>query len=88
MDYCGVDYYDADSTEGAISDDAQSLSSLLAQVSYSSSFIEETLKAAQGIGIKEAYGVLAQFDFAYDRNKVTKQVAQDSIFVGYFDWHD
>jgi hypothetical protein len=87
-DLCGVDYYDIDFQEGAMVDELQSLSSLLRDVSYSSSFIKDTVGAAERKGIKDGYGVLTQFDFAYDPNKVTKEVAKDPVFIGYFKWHE
>jgi hypothetical protein len=87
-DFCGVDYYDIDSQEGTIADDLQPLSSLVSQLSYSSSFIHDTLNAAERMGIKDAYGVIVQFDFAYDPSKVTKQIASAPVFIGYFNWHD
>ena len=66
----------------------QPLSSLLDQLSYSSSFIKDALNAAGRMGIKEVYGILAQFDYAYDPSQVSKEVAKDPVFIGYFDWHE
>jgi hypothetical protein len=64
------------------------LSSILAPLSYSKSFIDTAVSAAERLGIKEAYGVLAQFDFAYDPRQITKQIGREPVFIGCFDWHD
>lgn len=88
-DFCGVDYYDIDFQEGDTNREGrQPLASLLGQLSYSGSFIQNALVAADRIGIKEAYGVIAQYDFAYDPSKVTKPISKDPLFIGYFDWHE
>ena len=88
QDFCGVEYYDIDSQEGATFDQMQPLNSLLEQLSYSNSFIDKAIGAAEQMGIRDAYGVLAQFDFAYDPTRVTKLVSSDPVFIGYFDWHE
>jgi hypothetical protein len=64
------------------------VASLLSQLSYSSSFIQDALTAAKHMGITEAYGVMAQFDFAYDPSRVTKPISNDPVFIGYFRWHE
>jgi hypothetical protein len=61
-DLCGVDYYDIDAQEGATSKDPGPLASLLIQLSYSNSFIGDALNAAERMGIREAFGVIVQFD--------------------------
>jgi hypothetical protein len=89
MDLCGIDYYDNDDTEGNISTEGfQSLVSLISPLSYSDSFIQDAMAAAERMEIEEARGVMVQFDFAYDPNKVTKPISRDPIFIGYFGWHD
>ncbi len=85
-DFCGVEYYDIDSQEGVLGDHQQPLHALLGQLSYSGSFDSNALSAAEHMGIKEGYGVLAQFDFAYDPGKITKRVRKDPVFIGYFEW--
>ena len=87
-DLCGVDYYEIDSQEGVTNDHPQPLSSLMSQLSYSGSFIQDALNAAKRMGIMEAYGVMVQFDFAYDPSKVTRQISKDPAFIGYFGWHE
>lgn len=88
QDLCGVDCYDLDSQEGAISDSPQPLSSLVEQLSYSASFSKSALEAADRIGIKTAFGVIAQFDFAYEPSTVTKPISKDPVFIGSFRWHE
>src|SRR5579872_2361596 len=69
---CGVDYYNTDFQDMATSEDVQPLASLLSQISDANSFLDEAVVAAERIGVKEAYGVIAQFDFAYEPSKVTR----------------
>lgn len=89
QDFCGVDYYDLDDQEGDLGRDGpQPLASLLSQLSFSGSFIHDAMAAADRMGINEAYGVIVQFDFAYDPSKVTRPISRDPVFIGYFDWHD
>jgi hypothetical protein len=87
-EFCGVDYYDIDFQEGAMFDEMLPLSSLLRDVSYSSSFLDEAIRAAESRGVKGGYGIVTQLDFAYDPSKVTKPVAKDPVFLGCFKWHE
>ena len=87
-EFCGVEYYDVDSQEGVARDEPQPVASLLGQLSYSGSFIDDALIASGRMGITEAFGVLAQFDFAYDPNRATGAVSADPVFVGVFAWHE
>ncbi len=87
-DFCGVDSYDLDQTEGVIREIPAPIRSLVEPLSYSVSFLDEALAAAQRLGITAAFGVLAQFDFAYNPVDVTRTVARDPIFLGCFLWHE
>lgn len=87
-DLCGVDYYDIDSTEGVTSDIPKPFGELLSRLSYADSFINGAMKAAEDQGIGEAFGVIAQYDFAYEESKIKRPVAKDPVFIGYFGWHD
>jgi hypothetical protein len=87
-DFCGVDYYDLDQQEGMVREAPAGIHSLLEPLSYSVSFLDEALAGAGRLGITEAYGVLAQFDFAYNPVEVTRPVAHDPIFLGCFQWHE
>ena len=87
---CGVDNYDLDDQEGIFSEGCKltPLLQLISQSSYADSFIDEAERAAKGLGIAEARGVMAQYDFAYDPRKITRKVAPDPIFLGSFSWHE
>lgn len=85
---CGVDYYDLDFQSAMSEETLTPLHALIEPLSYSESFIEEAIKAAQRLGIANALEVIAQYDFAYDPRKVTKPIAKDPVFIGYFHWHD
>lgn len=87
-DFAGVDSYDIDSQEGAISDSEVPLVSLIEKLSYSASFVDEAMAAAKRMNIESGYGVIAQYDFAYDPSKVQKPIRRDPVFIGYFPWHD
>jgi hypothetical protein len=85
---CGVDYYDLDQQEGVVRDEPLAVRSLLDQLSYAASFGADAAAAAQKLGIAKAYGVLAQFDFAYDPRLVSRPIARDPTFLGCFPWHE
>src|SRR5262245_1275828 len=88
---CGVTDYNLDDQEVAGVDDSFPLAKikdLIAKFSYSSSFIDAALKAAEKQSLTQAYWCLAQFDFAYDTKKASGKVAPDPIFLGVFDWND
>jgi hypothetical protein len=86
--FCGVESYEIDSQEGVVSKDLQPISQLLEQLSYSESFASAASAAAHSLGIAEAYGVIAQFDFAYDPKAVTKPIAVEPVFIGSFPWRE
>ncbi|HWG45497.1 MAG TPA: hypothetical protein VN688_22225 [Gemmataceae bacterium] len=87
---CGVDYYDLDDQEGNFSEDGKltPLRQLISPLSYANSFIDEAERAAKDLRITESIGVMAQYDFAYDPTKITRQMAPDPIFLGSFPWHE
>ena len=89
-DLCGVEFYDLDFQEGAVADDWKpvDIGSLIRQLSYSESFADEAIGAAQSKGIDKARWVVMQLDFAYELDKVEKQVAADPVFLGCFEWED
>ncbi len=89
-DWCGVDYYDLDDQEvSALKKFARgSVETVLRQLSYSASFVDAALAAANRKGVSEAYWALAQYDFAYNPKSVTRPVAADPVFLGAFDWND
>jgi len=86
--FAGVDHYDVDSQEGVVREVPTPIADLLAPLSYSDSFRTEAAVAARRMGVNNAFGVLAQFDFAYDPAAVTRPVARDPMFLGRFSWHD
>lgn len=87
-DLCGVDSYDLDQQEGIAPESPTPVGALLQPLSYSESFAADAADAAERMGIMQAYAVIAQFDFAYERAKVTRRVAPDPMFLGWFNWHD
>src|SRR5215472_970198 len=74
QEFCGVDYYDSDSTEGVVREAPTAAASLIKPLSYSASFLDVAVAAAVRLGVTEAYGVLAQYDFAYDPTQVERPV--------------
>lgn len=87
-EFCGVDFYDSDFQEGVNCQALESLVILLTQLSYSDSFIDAALRAADQIGITMAFGVVAQFNFEYDPKQVTRPASDDPVFIGAFGWHE
>jgi hypothetical protein len=89
IDCCGVDRYDIEEQEsGGDWDTPSPVSSLISQLSYSSSFFLAAVQGAKAKGVEEAFAVLAQFNFAYDPTKVTRPVEPGIIFIGFFPWND
>lgn len=89
-DLCGVEFYDLDCQEGAVADDWKpvDVGTLLCQLSYSESFADEAISASQAKGVGKARWVVMQLDFAYELDKVEKQIAVDPVFIGCFEWED
>ena len=44
--------------------------------------------AAEKKKVKQSYWALAQYEFAYNPQRVRKSVAKDPFFLGVFDWDD
>ena len=65
-----------------------SLALIVNELSYSESFIDAVLATAGRQNIDRVFGVIAQFNFAYDLSKVSRSVSDDPKFFGAFDWHD
>lgn len=87
QDLCGVGYYDLDNAEANCCEFRKlSVRDLLAPMSYSHSFLEPTLKAAQERAMHEGRWVTLQFDFRYDPSKVKRPVAADPVFPGAFNY--
>ena len=87
-DVCGVDSYDSDFQKWKCCVEPVLLLSLLAELSYSGSFVDAALAAAHELKLETALGVIAQFNFEYDPSKVCKPFSDDPLFLGAFDWHD
>ena len=88
---CGVNYYDLDEQEVAAAGDTfpkASVADILGRLSYSSSFLERANQAAAKKKVKQAYWALAQYEFAYNPERVRRAVAKDPLFLGVFDWND
>lgn len=85
-DFCGVDDYDLDFQQGATADSLQPLSFFVRQLSHADSFADNVLAMARRAGIDQAYGVIAQFDFKYEPQKVDRQISSDPVFIGAFNW--
>jgi hypothetical protein len=85
---CGVDSYDIDFREGVEHDAPKPVAQLLELLSYSASFRESAIAAAERLNVTEAYAVVAQYDFAYDPARATRPVARDPMFLGTFAWRE
>jgi hypothetical protein len=90
-DLCGVEYYDVDEQEVAAAGDTfpkTTVAAILSRLSYSSSFLGPVNQAAAKKKVNQAYWALAQYDFAYNPERVRGAVAKDPLFLGVFDWND
>ncbi|NHZ63645.1 hypothetical protein [Massilia genomosp. 1] len=85
QELCGVGYDRLDDQEANSFDfDEVPLHSLLKDISCSTSFMDEVLRAAGGKGCLQARWVALQYEFAYDPAQVTRPIADDPIFIGAF----
>jgi hypothetical protein len=85
QDLCGVGYYRLTDQESNVFDyKLIDLRRLLVDLSYSASYIEDVISAARKIGIEKARRVVVQYDFQYDPEKVTREIAEDPVFLGVF----
>src|SRR6266404_4277991 len=64
------------------------VAAILSRLSYSSSFLGPVNQAAAKKKVNQAYWALAQYDFAYNPERVRGAVAKDPLFLGVFDWND
>lgn len=87
---CAVDYYNVDFQEGVVAPEwtPTPLSELVGQLSYSESYLDAVIEAADELGIETAVWVVMQLNFAYDPAKVERSVPDDAIFIGRFQWVD
>lgn len=85
QDLCGVGYYRLDDQEIHHVDFKQlPVEQLISALSYSDSFLVQTVEAATKRSIHAAKWVLVQYDFNYNPIKVQRPVAADPIFIGSF----
>ena len=87
---CGVDYYDVDFQECIISDKEQKIpvEDLVKQLSYSDSYLNDAVKSAREKTITSAVWVIMQLNYSYDPNAITKNISDDPIFLGVFEYED
>lgn len=87
QDLCGVGYYRlSDQEHYNFNFDIADLRDLITPLSYSATFIDATLAAARKHGLEKARWITVQYDFDYDPLKVTRQIADDPIFIGSFSY--
>ncbi|MBC3919098.1 immunity 22 family protein [Undibacterium sp. CY18W] len=87
QDFCGVGYYDLDAQESnSFNFELVNLEKLFNGISYSSSFKNNVLSTAYRKGIHLARWIVVQYEFGYDPAKVSRPIADDPIFIGYFDY--
>lgn len=87
QDLCGIGYYSLDQQESNCFDFKLSpLIELIGELSYSQSYCEELIEAAERMGIKQARYIVLQFDFNYDLERVKRSVCGDPIFIGSFNY--
>ncbi|BCL99361.1 hypothetical protein ACNRBS_04365 [Ralstonia pseudosolanacearum] len=85
QDLCGVGYYRlSDQESNSFNYELTDLSNLLSDLSYSSSYADEVMAAAQEKAINKARRIIVQYDFAYDPAIVTREIDEDPIFLGVF----
>jgi hypothetical protein len=90
-DLCRVSYYDLDDQEVAAAGNTfprATVREILSKLSYSSSFLAPAMQVAAKKKLRHAYWALAQYDFAYNPNRIRRKVAKDPLFLGVFDWND
>lgn len=78
----GVGYYNLDDQETNGSDsEPLSIDKLLAPISYSQSFSNQIVEAANSKGIFSSRWVLVQFDFAYDRSRARRPIDPTLLYI-------
>ncbi|MEJ7806724.1 MAG: immunity 22 family protein [Telluria sp.] len=89
QDLCGIGFYQLSAQESNHLDyQLIGLASLLADLSYSKTYMNDVVSAAREKGIEKARWVVVQYDFAYDPAAVTRTVEADPIFLGIFEYSD
>jgi hypothetical protein len=84
QDLCGVGYYQLSDQESDNSTTPVAIARLFEDVSYAGSFLPAIVEAARRQNITSAYWMTAQFDFAYDKARVRRPVADQPVFIGVF----
>lgn len=85
QELCSVGYYRfSDQEANHVAFQEVPLQSLLRDMSYSASFMDDVLRAAEGKGCLPARRVVLQYDFHYDPAQVTRPIANDPVFIGAF----
>lgn len=85
-DLCGLESYDVDRSEGFASDDGTpiAVADLLLPLSFSQSYARAAIQLAAKLGIHKAVWSVVQFDLAYDPALITRPIANEPTFIGYF----
>ena len=86
QDLCGVGYYRLSDQESWYSQKPETVRELLRDISYSKSFVDAATQEANRVGMDSAYGIVLQFDFAYDPAQVLRPIAADPVFLGTFSY--
>lgn len=88
-DLYGVDDYDPDNQECIVEDSVAPIKDIISKLSYSDSFVDAAVVAADQLGIRSALWVMAQFDYAYDPAAAgIAPMPQEPVFIGRFDWNE
>lgn len=87
QDLCGVGYYALDDQEANNFDfELVNVERLMADLSYSKSFIADVVEQAKAIGIERARWAIVQYDFAYSPERVKRPIEADPLFLGVFEY--
>jgi hypothetical protein len=85
----GVEYYDPDDQECIIGEFTSHVGKLAHRLSYSESFIDALIDAANRLGIDSCLWVFAQYDFEYDPVKARiNPLPEEPRYIGTFPWYD
>ncbi len=89
QDLCGVGYYDPDKQESnSFEFDLVPVEKLLMDLSFSNTFLTNATGVAHAKGLAHARWILVQYDFAYDPKMVQRQIAEDPVFIGSFEYQE
>lgn len=84
-----VDDYDPDNQECIVQASATPIVDLIAELSYSESFRDAALAAAEQLRMSSPLWIMAQYDFAYDPAAVQLiDWPAEPKFLGTFAWND